>query len=248
MTAPINSPHVPTIVYIDGFNLYYGTLAQSPYRWLDLDRFARRLRPSDDIRKFKYFTAMVSGPTRPNQDAYLRALESRPSIEVILGNFKEKTVECSNPNCPGQPRKVRRFKTKEEKRTDVNIALHMLDDLYQKRCDRFVLISGDSDLVPAIELLSARMSTAKVNVYIPVPIGSASGARERSYKNELRTVSTTVKELPSQLLRHSLLPDPVVLPDSTTLSMPAAWASPKGPKPFTFAAPASGPCGWCGKR
>jgi uncharacterized LabA/DUF88 family protein len=247
MSAPINFIARPDNCLHRRFQSVLWNLAQSPYRWLDLDLFVRRLRPSDDIRKVKYFTAMVSDPTRPNQDAYLRALASRPGVEVILGNFKEKTVECSNPNCPGQPKKVRRFKTKEEKRTDVNIALHMLDDLYQKRCDRFVLISGDSDLVPAIELLSARMSTATVNVYIPVPIGSASGARERSYKNELRTVSTTVKELPSQLLRHSLLPDPVVLPDSTTLSMPAGWASPKGPKPFTFAAPASGQCGWCGK-
>jgi uncharacterized LabA/DUF88 family protein len=247
MTAPTSSSRPRTIVYIDGFNLYFGTLAQSPYRWLDLDRFARLLRPHDDVRKIKYFTAMVFGPTQPNQEAYLKALSTRPSVEVILGNFKNKTVECSNARCPGRPRKVRRFNTREEKRTDVNIALHMLDDMHQGNCDSFVLISGDSDLVPAIDLVLDRMPTAKVSVYIPVPINSPQGDRDRYYKMELRNVATSVRKLPHQLLKHSLLPNSVILPDLSTVSMPGSWASPKGPKPFTFAAQATGQCEWCGK-
>jgi uncharacterized LabA/DUF88 family protein len=247
MATPKSLPKTPTIVYVDGFNLYFGTLAQSAFRWLDLERLARLLRPSDDLKRVKYFTAMVSGPTRPHQEAYLKALSTRPSVEVILGNFKKKTVECANSRCPGNARKLRRFTTREEKRTDVNIALHMLDDLYQNRCERFVLISGDSDLVPAIELVLFRRAFAKVNVYIPVPIGSPAGARDRSYKKELRNASTTVAELPTQLLKHCLLPNPVLMPDSTTVAMPTAWSAPKGPKPFVFAAAAQGPCQWCGK-
>jgi len=222
MTAPTSSSKPRAIVYIDGFNLYFGTLAQSPYRWLDLDRFARFLRPSDDVRKIKYFTAMVVGPTQPNQEAYLKALSTRPSVEVILGNFKKKTVECSNARCPGRPRNIRRFKTLEEKRTDVNIALHMLDDMYQGNCERLVLISGDSDLVPAIDLVLDRMPTAKGSVYIPVPINSTQGDRDRSYKRELRNVATSDRKLPNQLLKHRLLPDPVILPNLSTVQMPGS--------------------------
>jgi hypothetical protein len=37
--------------YIDGFNLYYGCLKGSPYKWLDLDALARRLQPRDQIRR-----------------------------------------------------------------------------------------------------------------------------------------------------------------------------------------------------
>jgi hypothetical protein len=123
----------------------------------------------------------------------------------------------------------------------------MLDDLYQGLCQRIVLISGDSDLVPAIELTTARFAFVKVNVYMPVSLNAQAGKRERSYKKELRTVSTTVKELPGQLLQYSLLPNPVVLPDGTTLSMPSAWNAPKGPKTFSPAPVAVGQCTWCGK-
>jgi uncharacterized LabA/DUF88 family protein len=245
MTTPPKTPS-KTVVYIDGFNLYYGALSQTSFRWLDLDKLVQLLMPHDKIVKVKYFTALVKGPSRVNQEAYLNAISSRPRIEVVMGNFKRKTVECGNPTCPGQPRSRRRFETHEEKRTDVNIALHMLDDLYQARCERFVLVSGDSDLVPAIELVFMRLPNAKVNVYIPVPANKA-GARERSYKKELRTVSTTVRALPSQLLLLSLFPDPVVCADGTKVIMPAAWSSPKSPRPFTFAPAAAGQCGWCGK-
>src|ERR1035438_7250947 len=69
MTTPQFTPP-QTIVYIDSFNFYYGTLAQSPYRWLDLELLARRLRPTETIHKVKYFTAMVTGPNRGNQEAY----------------------------------------------------------------------------------------------------------------------------------------------------------------------------------
>lgn len=101
MTTPILPPK--TVVYIDGFNLYYGALSQTPYRWLDLDKLIRLLRPHDDVVKIKYFTALIHGPSRTNQEAYLRALSSRARVEVVMGNFKKKTVECNNATCPGQP-------------------------------------------------------------------------------------------------------------------------------------------------
>ena len=44
-------------VYIDGFNLYYGALKQSAYRWLDLSRNCQTLLRSDTIEEIKYFTS-----------------------------------------------------------------------------------------------------------------------------------------------------------------------------------------------
>jgi uncharacterized LabA/DUF88 family protein len=245
MTTPPTTPS-RTVVYIDGFNLYYGSLSQSSCRWLDLDKLLQLLRPHDNILKIKYFTALINGPSRAHQEAYLKALSARSRIEIVMGNFKKKTVECSNTNCPGQPRALRRFQTHEEKRTDVNIALHMLDDLYQGQCERFVLISGDSDLVPAIELVTKRMSNAKINVYIPVPANKA-GARERSYKKELRSVSTSVRALPMQLLPRSLFPNPITVPGGATVNMPVGWNAPKGHRVFVCAPVATGKCTWCGK-
>ena len=47
-------------VYVDGFNLYYGALRGTPYRWLDLCAFARKLlRPGDELNRLRYFSALV---------------------------------------------------------------------------------------------------------------------------------------------------------------------------------------------
>jgi hypothetical protein len=72
-------------VYVDGFNLYYGCLKGSPYKWLDLDALSRTLLPGDDIHRIRYFTARVSArPDNPacnrRQAVYLRALRTIPHL------------------------------------------------------------------------------------------------------------------------------------------------------------------------
>ena len=37
-----------TIVYIDGFNLYYGLLRFTSYKWLDIVAFAKSLLPNPE--------------------------------------------------------------------------------------------------------------------------------------------------------------------------------------------------------
>jgi hypothetical protein len=58
-----------TNVYVDGFNLFYGALKGSPYKWLNLEALCQRLLPKDSIRQIRYFTAKVSArpgdPRRP---------------------------------------------------------------------------------------------------------------------------------------------------------------------------------------
>src|SRR5258708_256044 len=93
MAAPVGStprPAAPrTIVYIDGFNLYYGALKGGPHKWLDLERYFTLLRPHDDISQLHYFTALVRGPTLANQQTYLCALATLPLVNVVLGNYTE---------------------------------------------------------------------------------------------------------------------------------------------------------------
>ena len=67
-----------TNVYVDAFNLYYGSLKGTPYRWLDLGALCARLLPKDRINRIRYFTATVSArPDNPDapqrQQVYLRA-------------------------------------------------------------------------------------------------------------------------------------------------------------------------------
>lgn len=85
------------MVYVDGFNLYYGSLRGTPFKWLNLKEFSERLLPPKrEINKIKYYTARVSGSADPDQprrqQIYLSALATVPEISVHYGNFLSKNV------------------------------------------------------------------------------------------------------------------------------------------------------------
>ena len=83
-----------TNVYVDGFNLYYGCLKGTPYKWLDLGTLCQALLPPNKIQRIRYFTAKISAQADPQgpvrQSTYLRALQTVPGL----------TVRCP---LPGQP-------------------------------------------------------------------------------------------------------------------------------------------------
>ena len=83
-----------SIIYIDGFNLYYGALQYSRAKWLNLELLFQRLRQDDEIQAIKFFTALIGGPRKENQATYLEALSTCPLVEVILGKFKRKQFTC----------------------------------------------------------------------------------------------------------------------------------------------------------
>ncbi|HEX6957013.1 MAG TPA: NYN domain-containing protein [Ferrovibrio sp.] len=99
-------------VYIDGFNLYYGCLKNSRYKWLNLKKLAESALPQNfKIRKVKYFTARVSGAVDPQaparQQVYLNALKTVPEIEVHFGHFLAKTQWRPLINLPVAARTIR---------------------------------------------------------------------------------------------------------------------------------------------
>jgi 6-hydroxy-3-succinoylpyridine 3-monooxygenase len=222
MTASLPTPGLPrrnkAIIYIDGFNLYYGALKGTAFKWLDLDRFFRLLRPADDIQVIKYFSALVTGPKRLDQETYLRALATLPNLEVIVGKFKNKRFQCTNGACSHAGDRF--FEAKEEKRTDVNIAVAMVDDAYQNRCDHFILISGDSDLVPAISVIRSRFPAKKITVYVPhIP----SPTNTRGFAVELRTAAHTNRDLPLNILSKAQFPSTIQDGFGGTICKPRSW-------------------------
>jgi 6-hydroxy-3-succinoylpyridine 3-monooxygenase len=134
---------------------------------------------------------------------------------VRLGKFKNKRVECVVAACtyPG----TRRFKSPEEKRTDVNIAVQMLDDAYQDACDTLVLVSGDSDLVPAVARVKARFPNKKVVVYIP------SRDPDHGAAYELRGSEDEHRDLPLSLLKHAQFPKDVPDGAGGFVTKPTEW-------------------------
>ncbi|GAP40683.1 PIN domain-containing protein [Flexilinea flocculi] len=83
---------IPSYVYVDGFNLYYGAVKNTANKWLDIQKMVQLILPINQIKKIKYFTAVVSArqqdPEQPlRQQMYLRALRTIPNLEIIFGHF-----------------------------------------------------------------------------------------------------------------------------------------------------------------
>lgn len=96
---------IRTYVYIDGFNLYYGALKGTPFRWLNPVALAAQLVPaSHTISKVKYFSARVSGAADPSsprrQQAYISALATLPEVQTYFGRFLSKAVWRPITNFP----------------------------------------------------------------------------------------------------------------------------------------------------
>lgn len=169
-----------TIVYIDGYNLYYGRLRHTSYKWLDpfelFHTILKAQNPSSNIIKIKYFTAPVKArfashgqASAAAQNSYHRALKHLYSdrIEIIQGYH---TVEKGNPPRYKKPidkdDRVEVWKF-EEKQTDLNLALHMYRDAINENILQQVLVSNDSDLELPLKLVKEDKPNITMGLIIP---------------------------------------------------------------------------------
>lgn len=194
---------VATIVYIDGFNFYYGAVKGTRHKWVDLEAVCRRLLPRDDIVKIRYFTARVTerpdDPQRPvRQDVYLRALATNPLIEIHYGHFvtRRARLPLATP-IQGLSPIVEVLKS-EEKGSDVNLATHLVADALQQRCERAVVISNDSDLAEPVRLVQSE-GDIPVVVVNPHPRSRRSAKLEGSEFRQLRAEAIAECQLPEIL-------------------------------------------------
>jgi hypothetical protein len=204
-----------TNVYVDGFNLYYGAIRGTPHKWLNLERLFSLLRPDDNIQTIYYFTALIDGSRLGNQLEYLRALETLPKVRTVMGRFKLKRVTCTVPQCRYGGNRV--FQVPEEKRTDVQIALAMARDAWESACERMILVSGDSDLVPAVNLVKEIRPQMSIVVYVPAR-HEARGAAV-----ELRGAADKDRILPNNLLQHCQFSSVLRDGQGGTIRKPAGW-------------------------
>ena len=165
-----------TNVYIDGFNLYYGAVRNTPHKWLNFARLCQLMLPQYQINQIKYFTARVQGratdPDQPaRQEIYLRALRTLPNLSIIFGHFltNETSMMLAGQN-PRTPTYVRVIKT-EEKGSDVNLATHLVSDGYKGDYEVAAVISNDSDLVEPVRIVTQELGLS-VGILNPHPIRS----------------------------------------------------------------------------
>ncbi|MCC7018016.1 MAG: NYN domain-containing protein [Rhodospirillales bacterium] len=205
------------IVYVDGFNLYYGALKRTPYKWLNIMTLCNFLLPKNRIVGIKYFTALVTArpndPDQPTrQQIYLRALRTLPNLEIIYGHFLEHVIfmPLADP-APDMPKRTRVIKT-EEKGSDVNIASHLVNDGHKKRYEAAILISNDSDLVEPVKIVRGELRLP-VGVLNPIPDKPS---------HELRKYATFVKPIRKGVLAASQFP-PTMQDAVGTFHKPPTW-------------------------
>lgn len=185
-----------TMLYIDGFNLYYSAVKDTPLRWLNPHALVARVFPQNQIIGTKYFTATVSSLSgdvdQPNRQAiYWRVLRTLPNFEIIQGHFRTRKIRATLVNPP--PNTIEVFKT-EEKGSDVNLAAHLLLDGFLNRYDCAIVITGDSDLVTPIRMVRDELKKTigvlnpqRTSGLNPRPARKSAGLREASsfYRNEI---------------------------------------------------------------
>src|SRR6266446_3719004 len=89
------------IVYVDGFNLYFGlkSAGWARFLWLDLNKMCQSLlKPNQTLVRVKYFTSRIRLPhdKAARQNTFLEALETLPSLDIFYGNFQINKRTCRN--------------------------------------------------------------------------------------------------------------------------------------------------------
>ena len=192
-----------TFLYIDAFNLYFGAVRGTPYKWLDLQKLAKILLPRHDIVRIKYYTALVNArpqdPDQPfRQKTYLRALKTLPNLEIFYGHFLTHVVKMplASP-VPGLPPLVEVVKT-EEKGSDVNLASHLLLDAYRNRFECAVVMTGDSDLLTPVQIVMEELRKP-VGVINPQKNPCRVLERQATFYKHIRISTLKKAQFPPQL-------------------------------------------------
>lgn len=203
-----------TNVYVDGFNLYYGSLRRTRFKWLDLAALCRNaLAKHHVINRIRYFTALTK-PTATNpqqqirQLAYIRALQTIPNLTVHQGSFQSNP--CKRPRASDGVL-VEVIDTKE-KGSDVNLASYLLLDGFKKDYEVAVVVSNDSDLTEPIRLVRHELKLA-VGILNPHP----------NHAFELRKVPPKFHlKITAEHLAASQFP-PMLQDSNGTVHRPPGW-------------------------
>ena len=211
-----------TIVYIDGFNLYY-SLKNTPYKWLNVEALVKLvLDPSwHNIVQIKYFTAHVKRKQKDSsnvirQNMYLRTIQKLKKVEIIYGKFKKRHINISlvikNPEKLNQVKKIignniTPFFKYEEKETDVNIATHVIYDCCKEDISSIVLLSNDTDL--KLPLWFARTKLKKRVVVITPTTKESGSIVSLEGHQDLQKIANKNISLTEEHLKNSQFPNVV---------------------------------------
>src|SRR5690606_18364375 len=208
---------------VDGFNMYHSLnelqgVSKASVKWLDLMALCKAYLPSVrsnigepvDLAKVHYFSARPDflSAHKPNTlvryDTYITALR-HSGVVVHLAQFKIKDTTC--PQCKHG------FQRHEEKETDVAIAMKLIEVIVRQECDTVVLVTGDTDLIPAIKTVNSLLPRTKLGVAFPL----------FRHNNSLEEAANYSFKISQKNIQRAQFPREIVLPDGTKLRKPGSW-------------------------
>lgn len=176
-----------TAFFVDGYNLFYGLLADTPYKWLDLrsllSHIAHVENPQSTTTSVDYFTSSVKPSlatrgqaSKEAQDTYIRALKTT-HICVHYGHHQLEPAKAprfvDRKTKASRKDKVDIWKL-EEKETDVHIAISMYRTAakqtklkHHERLEQLVLVSSDTDMTPALKAVREDFPEITIGVILP---------------------------------------------------------------------------------
>ncbi len=150
---------IRTSFLIDGFNLYHSVKTASHdlslngggTRWLDIrsmcQSYLHLIDTTAQLSEIYYFSALAKHLEMKKPDVtvrhqtYIRCLE-QTGVKIELHRFKKSPIICKK--C------YQTFYRQEEKETDVAVVTRMFELLLLDKCDTIVLVTGDTDVAPAV--------------------------------------------------------------------------------------------------
>lgn len=215
-----------TIVYIDGFNLYYRMLKRSNYKWLNLHALCQSALPAQhQIVAVNYYTARVSARVDPlapaRQQVYFNALKTLPTLSIHQGRFQvhdthmflatplefRPAVTAITPT----PKFAKVVKT-EEKGSDVNLGVHIVRDGFQRKYEHAVVLTNDTDLEEPLRIVRQELG---LPVTLLSPVSKAA--------TSLVSQCTNVIHLTDTHLRASQFPASITNAAGKVINKPATW-------------------------
>lgn len=206
------------IFLIDGFNLYHSVkdigrdFRGLCVKWLNIHSlctsFLYLISKDARLERIYYFTAFADHLDDPDvvrrHRLYMRCLEST-GVSPELSRFKPKDISC--PLCKEQ------FTRHEEKETDVAIGVRLLEILLKNECDTAILMTGDTDLIPAVKTVKRLFPEKGLRFVFPY----------RRYNSELAEIAPNSFKIHKDTYVQHQFSDPVVLPDGTPVQKPIGW-------------------------
>lgn len=199
------------VAFIDGFNLYHSISelnSTDQLKWLNLKTLCNCFvkNKSETITDILYFTALASwNPDKEKRHKiYIKALRTA-GITPVYGKFKrvEKTCRICH----------KRYRTHEEKMTDINIAIKLFEFALQDKFDSAFIISGDSDLIPSVQAVQKLYPTKNIGILFPPNRTSL----------ELRNIADFHMKIKMKHLMSSQFSQKIVISKSESIECPSEW-------------------------